>query len=83
MTLASKPSDTQLLHCRPCVENQYNSLPLGYHQHEKAGGTPVLKIICPNHLRMGRVNTRALDGPMRLPKNKEEHPRVVRPMYDA
>ena len=62
------------------VENQYNSLPLGYHQHVKAGGTPVLKISCPNHLRMGRVNTRALDGPMRLPKNKEEHLKVVRLM---
>ena len=23
------------------IENSYNSLPLGYHQHEKAGGTPV------------------------------------------
>ena len=40
-------------------------------------------LFCPNHLRMGRVNTRALDGPMRLPKNKEEHLRVVRLMYDA
>jgi hypothetical protein len=28
------------------------SLPLGYHQYEKAGGTPVLKMICPNHLRI-------------------------------
>ena len=49
------------------VENQYNSLPFGYHQHEQAGGTPLLKLICPNHLRVGRVNSRTLDGPMRLP----------------
>ena len=65
------------------VENSYNALPLGYHQHERAGGTPLLKMICPNHLRMGRLNTRMLDGPMRLPRNKEEHLQVVRQMYDA
>jgi hypothetical protein len=32
------------------MEKSYNSIPLGYHQHERAGGTPVLKMICPNHL---------------------------------
>ena len=60
------------------VENQYNALPLGYHQHERAGGSPLLKLICPNHLRVGRINSRTLDGPMRLPTNKEEYLGVVR-----
>jgi hypothetical protein len=65
------------------VENSYNSLPLGYHQHERAGGTPVLKMITPNHLRMGRLNNRVLDGPMRLPRNREEQLQNVRETYDA
>ena len=29
-------------------------------------------MICPNHLRVGRMNKRALDGPLRLPQNKME-----------
>ena len=45
------------------VENNYNNLPLGYHHHETAGKNPVLKMISPNHLRMGHLNKRALDGP--------------------
>ena len=65
------------------VENQYNALPLGYHQLEKAGGTPLLKLICPNHLRVGRINSRVLDGPMRLPTDKEEYLGVVRQKYDT
>ena len=32
---------------------------------------------------MGRLNTRVLDGPMRLPKKREEHLKVVRETYDA
>ena len=41
--------------------NQYNSPPLGYHQHEKAGEIALLKLICTNHLRVGRVNSRTLE----------------------
>ena len=59
------------------------SLPLVYHQHEKAGGTPVLKMICPNHLRIGRLNNRVLDGPMRLPTKIEEQLKLVSNMYSA
>ena len=65
------------------VENSYNNLPLGYHQHETAGGTPLLKLICPNHLKMGKLNNRSLDGPMRLPRNKEEYLKIARETYDA
>ena len=60
------------------VENKYNSLPIGYHQHERAGESPLLKIVCPNHIRMGRSTSRLMDGPMRLTKNLEDHLRVVR-----
>ena len=59
------------------------SLPLGYHQHEKAGGTPVIKMICLNHLRIGRLNNRMLDGPMRLPTKREEQLKLVSNLYSA
>jgi hypothetical protein len=48
-----------------------------------AGKKPVLKMISPNHLRMGCLNMRALDGPMSLPKNREEQLNVRAKMYDA
>ena len=65
------------------IENSYNSLPLGNHQHERARGTPVLKMICPNHLRVGRLNNRDMDGLMRLPRNREEQLKEVSDMYTA
>jgi hypothetical protein len=65
------------------IENSYNNLPLGYHYHETAGKGPLLKMICPNHLRMGRINKRALDGPMRLPKNREEQLKLIGETYEA
>ena len=39
-------------------------------------------MISPNHLRMGRLNMRVLDGPMRLPKNREEQLDIITKMYD-
>ena len=63
------------------VENQYNNLPLGYHFGRDQDNGPLLKMICPNHLRVGRMNKRALDGPARLPKNKMEMLKVVDETY--
>ena len=42
----------------------------------------MLKMICPNHLRMGRMNKRVLDGPMRLPRYREEQLEVIAKMYN-
>ena len=65
------------------VENQYNNLPLGYHFGRDQDNGPLLKMICPNHLRMGRMNKRALEGPVRLPKGKMEMLDMVDKMYKA
>ena len=65
------------------VENQYNNLPLGYRYGRDQDNGPLLKIITPNHLRVGRLNSRALDGPFRLPKNKLELLKNVNEMYDT
>ena len=54
------------------VESQYNNLPLGFHYSRSADNTPILKILTPNMLRIGRVNKRSLDGPIKLPESRME-----------
>ena len=65
------------------VENQYNNLPLGYHFGRDDDNSDLLKIITPNMLRVGRVNKRSLDGPIRLPKDRMEILGRVCQMYDS
>ena len=65
------------------VENNYNSLPLGYKYDRSITNTPMLKIITPNFFRMGRNNDRALDGPVRMPGGGGELPEKVNEMYDG
>ena len=48
------------------VENSYNNLPLGFRYDRADDNTKTLKMITPNILRIGRINSRALDGPVRL-----------------
>ena len=48
------------------VENAYNNLPLGYRYDRSQDNTEVLRMLVPNMLRTGRINSRALDGPVRL-----------------
>ena len=49
------------------VENEMNNLPLGYSYGRDADNSPMLKLIFPNMLRVGRNNKRALEGLVRLP----------------
>ena len=65
------------------VENQYNNLPLGYHYSRAADNTPLLKILTPNMLRVGRSNKRSLDGPIRLPASRMELLAKVEETYMA
>ena len=65
------------------VENQYNNLPLGYHYGRDDDNSALLKIITPNMLRVGRINKRALDGPLRLPKDRGEIMAKVCEIYDS
>ena len=62
------------------VESDINSIPLGYKYGRNANNSSVLKIITPNVLRMGRVNTRAAAGPMRLPTGPSE---LIKKIEDA
>merc|ERR1711940_107911 len=65
------------------VENQMNNLPLGFSYENSDNNTPLLKIITPNMLRLGRLNSRALQGPLRLPSGPRDMMQKVTMLYDA
>ena len=66
-----------------CVENSYNSVPIGYSYSRDVDNTNLLKVITPNMLRMGRTNQRQLDGPIRLAKGSRELLDKVEALYKA
>ena len=81
--------ETQRLHatglqslCK-LVENSYNSVPIGYSYGRDQDNSAILKIICPNMMRMGRTNQRTLDGPVRLARGAREMVEKVEELYDA
>ena len=49
------------------IENQLNNLPIGYTYGRDQDNTPLLQMLTPNMLWVGRSNERALEGPMRMP----------------
>ena len=65
------------------AENAFNNLPLGYSYSRAQDNTELLKIITPNMLRVGRINSRALQGPIRLPVDKKELLQQVENTYKA
>ena len=50
------------------MQNLLNNLPLGFAFGKDATTTPLLKLITPNMLKLGRLNSRSLSGPIKLPK---------------
>ena len=65
------------------VENDHNNIPLGFKFDRDQDNTEVLKIITPNMMRLGRINTRALSGPLRLPHGASEMVEKVNKAYEA
>ena len=65
------------------AENSYNNLPIGYSYSRYQDNTELLKILTPNMLRIGRINSRALQGPIRLPINKKDLMEQVELTYQA
>ena len=65
------------------IENQLNNFPLGYVYGRDQDNNPLLKMITPNMLRVGRSNERALDGPMRMPKGDGELLKEVEKTYNS
>ena len=65
------------------VENDYNNIPLGFKFDRDQDNTETLKMITPNMCRLGRINTRALSGPLRLPHGASDMVDRVRKTYEA
>ena len=66
-----------------CVENSYNSVPIGYSYSRDVDNTALLKIITPNMLRMGRSNQRQLEGTIRLAQGTKELLTKIEEIYNA
>ena len=67
------------------VENKINNLPFGYSFAKDASNTPLLRILTPNPnmMKIGRLNSRSLDGPVRFPKDPKEIMSKVESLYEA
>ena len=63
------------------VENDMNNLPMGFSYARDANNSPLLKLIFPNMLRIGRMNSRSLDGPIKLPSGPQDLMEKVEKAY--
>ena len=65
------------------VENDLNNLPFGYSYSRDSDNSPLLRLIFPNMLKIGRLNTRALDGPVRMPAGPGELMEKIEKCYSS
>ena len=65
------------------AENAYNNIPIGYSYARGHDNTELLKILTPNMLRVGRINSRSLQGPIRLPTSRREMLDQVEKVYQG
>ena len=65
------------------IENDINNVPLGFSYGRDADNTPLLKLITPNLLKIGRLHSRALDGPVRFPAGPKDLMVKVKQLYKA
>ena len=65
------------------IENHLNNIPLGYSFSRDLNNSPILKIISPNVMKIGRINSRCIDGPLRLPSGPKDFIKKVEDTYDA
>ena len=65
------------------IENDLNNQPLGYSYGRDSDNSPILRLIFPNMLKVGRLNRRSLDGPVKFPQNPGELMSKITKGYDA
>ena len=65
------------------VENNLNNLPIGFSYGRDADNTPLLKIVTPNMMKIGRLNSRVVDGPVRFPTGPRDLMVKVEEVFDA
>ena len=54
------------------IESDINSTPLGVTMARTSTNTPLLKLIAPDHLRLGRISNRIPVGPFQLPTSPRD-----------
>ena len=59
------------------------TFPLALNMIRDQDNTKTLKILTPNMMRLGRINTRALSGPLRLPNGASDMVERVVKLYVA
>ena len=64
------------------VENAYNNLPLGYRYSRDHDNTESLRILSPNMIRIGRINSRAVDGPVKLSNDSRKMLSDIQTKYE-
>ena len=65
------------------VENTYNNAPIGYSHGRDVDNGVILKTISPNMMRVGKNNSRALEGNIRLPVGGTEMVEKVDKLYKS
>ena len=65
------------------VENSYNNLPLGYRYDRSTDNTKLLKLLVPNMLRHGKINSRSLEGPVRLSSDSNKMLSDIQKRYES
>ena len=65
------------------VENSLNNLPMGFSYGRSDDNTPLLKMITPNMMKIGRLNSRAMEGPVRFPAGPKDLMIKVEQTFDA
>ena len=54
------------------IESDLNSCPFGVTMGRSESNSPLLKLICPDQLRMGRISNRIPTGPFKLPDSPRD-----------
>ena len=65
------------------MENDLNNLPFGYGYGRKEDNSPILKLIFPNLLRLGRNNSRSLDTIIKFPKTPGDMMKKIEKAYET
>ena len=65
------------------IANDINNIPLGYAYGRDENNSPLLRLLSPNMLRLGRNNSRDLDGPVKLPSGPREIMENVEKCYSG
>ena len=65
------------------IENSLNNLPLGYRFQRDQDNTETLQILVPNMLKIGRINSRAMDGPVKLSSDNRKMLSDIQQKFEA